>query len=187
MGTLQIIGIVFLILLSLLFYFRSKIMEVLTKSLSVIFILLIITTIAGLFFGSVFTKMSDSTLQSVGIYKAIVTIDEKIPVSQLTDTATDIFDDFWKLFEQPHGSTGSPQEDDIISDYEQKGDRGLLEANLYPVLVNLIAIIYRVFVTVLSLVGMIFVTYLNYNTSEIARLKGLEKRVRELESLFKTK
>ncbi len=179
MGVLQIIGLMSLVLISLLFYFRSKIMEVLSKSLSVIFILLIITTVVGLFFGGIFTNLSDNTLQTVGIYKAIVTIDEKIPVSQLTDTATDLFDDFWNFFE--------PQDDDVISDYENTDERGLLESNLYSVLVNLISVIYRVFVTVLSLIGMIFVTYLNYNASEIARLKGLEKRVRELESLVKTK
>lgn len=169
----QLIGIALILSISLLFYFRSKVMEVLAKSLSVIFVLLIITTIVGLFFGDVFTRLSDKTLQTVGVYTVLINIDEKVPISQLTDTATDLFDDFWNFFE--------PQDDEVISGYEVEGERGLLEANLYPVLVNLIAVIYRAFVTILSLMGMVFVTYLNYNTSEISKLKTLEKRVKELE------
>jgi hypothetical protein len=118
--------------------------------------------------------LSDWTLKTVNVYDVIKGIDIAIPTSEdLLESANNLFDQIGDFFK--------PDESEEIEMTEDNENIGILEENLYPVLVNLIAFIFKIFTAIFSIVGMIFVTYLNYNTSEIARLSILEKRIKVLE------
>lgn len=179
-----ITGILFglIVVTSIVFLVRKKVIHLMTKGIKVLFVIFVTTGLLSLFAPQIYNGIADNTLKSIGTYQAIKDFDTKVPIESLTEAPQNIWNDIKNIFytQDPNPTTTST---------ESTNSKGLLEGSLYVGLTDLFAFILRILGISISIGGLVLITYLSYSTAgatdiDILRSKynSLEKRIKELES-----
>ncbi|MFQ5493399.1 MAG: hypothetical protein ACE5DX_04540 [Candidatus Dojkabacteria bacterium] len=175
MNVVTIVVLVIVVALSIVFFLRSKVKEVLAVSLKFIFPLLALLVLSALFVPQGYEAVARFSLEQTGTLETIRGFDEQLdPILSLPVNLLQGFSDIF-----------SPSED---SDTSEVPEAGFVESKVFPLLVSSSTLILRASAIVLGVLGMAAVIYMSYgfqDVSENMKLKGkikeLEERLRRLE------
>ncbi len=163
------IVLVILLLVSVMFVLRKKLVRVLDFLLKILFVLLVLAVLSALFIPSIYESTVDQGLQTAGTYELIIEIDNNL--SQIQNIPNNVVEGLQGLF---GGSSGQHSNAEV--------EAGFLEDTLYLGLVLGVSAILRVAVISMGVAALILLTYVQYSVGGAADIATLETRVRELES-----
>ena len=162
--------LVTVLVLVLLFIFKKYIVLATDFGLKIVFGLCAVVVILALFYAPPFLYLSDNSLHGIGIYTSLENADRRIQSLQPGEVVEGVGDWFNNLFNK--GNQGQPKPDD----YEP----GFLMTEIYPNMMQGLAVIYRVLTVILGLLLMVFAIYFGYSTYGAARVLHLEVEVAKL-------
>lgn len=155
-----------------LYVFRHRLIAFMSASITAIMVLSGVAVILGLFVPALFTLGASQTLERAGTLESLRKADGTLSFSNVTTAASTAWDTVIGWFGQKPTPTPQPKE----------AQKGVLEQNVYPELVNALAGIYRVLTIIIGLALMGISVYLSYATGSVAETVSLAQRVAYLES-----
>ncbi len=174
MNTFTIVYLVLVLVLGITFWFRSSIMKWMVWFAQGLFVLSLIGSLFGVFATKPFVYLSERSLKQAGTYAAIQRIDNALPIAKVTTPVTEFMNNIKNLWK--------PQPTVTITDkVEVKTTQvGVLEAEVYPNLVTVLARLYKTTTMVVSLFGLVLSVYLNFSVAQVSELESLKRKYKEL-------
>lgn len=175
--------ILILVILSLSFYFRSKITNATAQLPRVLFPVFLVVCLTSSFWDKPFEKAAVTSLEITGITIVIEETDDyldKLNPATYTQKATEEAKSLWDKAKDFVSQEPQDQPKETPTKKSPK-DEGFLKNSLYPKLITLLVFVYRALALVLSILGLITCIYLGYALESFNRVRELEKRVKELE------
>lgn len=160
-----IIVLIFIVVASAIFFLRSRIIRLMHWTLQILFPVLLILVLTGLFLPQFYTSLADNSLHTWGTYSSLKSIDTGI--NALVSAPQGLINDIQNLF-------GGRSEE--VQNFQYA------ETQIYPGLVSGLSGLYRVLVIVLSSFGMALIVYLSYSTAGAYTSAKLEQKVKLLEA-----
>lgn len=160
-----VIVLIFIVVSTALFFLRSKIIRLMHWTLQILFPILLILVLTGLFLPQLYTSLADNSLQTWGTYSSLKNIDNGI--NAIISAPQGLINDIQNLF-----GGGSPE----IQNFQYA------ETQIYPGLVAGLSGLYRVLIIIIGLVGMGMIVYLSYSTTGAYTSAKLEHKVKLLEA-----
>ena len=155
----------------------NKLIALLYFSLKLGFFSFLFITLISIFIPKVFTYLSDFSLKQVGVYESIQNFDKTVTLNFITEGAEDLKDKLLDLLTNDNQN--------VTQKDTTQNNQGPLEKNLYPSIVQLIALIYRIVTILMSFAGLFGIIYLSYSTSGATDLADLRRKVSVLENKVK--
>lgn len=141
----------------------------------ILFFVSIIGALVGVFTVAPFVKLAEHSLKNAGTLESLQKIDEALPVTKVISPVKDIVEKIKNMWNKNeiNPNTAMPINEEV----------GLLEAEVYPHLVSLIAQTYRSATMLLSLLGLVLSVYMSFSVAGITELEELKNRIASLEKV----
>jgi energy-coupling factor transporter transmembrane protein EcfT len=169
---MELILLFVIAILAFVYFLRKRLVVTLGFIVHVVFVLSLVTSIVGVFFQAPFTYLANNVLENNGTLAIMRKIDGTITLDSIKDAGNSFLDSIGNFF-------GNDTNKDVES-MPQK-DKGLLEQEVYPGLVNSLASVYRGIAVVVSIALMAISIYLSFTTTGSSEIEELKNRVRVLE------
>lgn len=196
MGALAVTVVVFIGLLAAALVYREQAAAFLVSGSGVLFVALALVALSTMWLPGVYRSAANGALVALGVRDQIRTIDERFVLNDvvegsgaLLDAARDLSDGTTSLLDLAAALLGRTEEAPDAAPPAEVAPSRILEDNVYPALVGVVAVVFRIGALVVSLAGLVAVAALSYASSlmgEVGRLRRqqsvLEARVAALEA-----
>lgn len=196
MGALAVTVVVFIGLLAAALVYREQAAAFLASGSGVLFVALALVALSTIWLPGAYRSAADGALVALGVRDQIRTIDDAFVLndvvegsSALLDAARDLSDGTTGLLDLAAALLGRTADAPDATPPPDVAPSRILEDNVYPALVGVVAVVFRIGALVVSLAGLVAVVALSYASSlmgEVGRLRRqqsvLESRVAALEA-----
>ncbi|MBD3244653.1 MAG: hypothetical protein GF335_01535 [Candidatus Moranbacteria bacterium] len=181
---------VLILILSLIFIFRSKILKAVGILPNFFFVLFLSLSLSALFFPPLFDYLAKKSIEKAGIVELINEMDQKIEIlnvfGSIEEKKDSAFLGIKNLFSFGADETTQNKDRDSLNFQTQnpkQDEAGFFMKNLYPKIFGLIRVIYRFFALLVGIAGLIVTIYFAYSVQSIRETAKLEKRISILEDM----
>jgi len=173
---MNIFTIVYLGLIAVMvvaFFLKQYIQRWLVMFARILVIISVFCALVSVFTVSPFVYLAERSLENVGTLETLQKIDIALPISQVVTPVRSLVD---KIKELWNGKKNQP-----VWSTEKTTTAGILEQEVYPSLVAIIAKTYKMTTMGLALLGLVLSMYLNYSIAGISEIEMLKKKYSQLE------
>lgn len=188
MNTVTIIMLVLITILVIIFLLKKKVLYFTSNLPNIFFPIFLLIALISIFSFNPFLKLSDYTFEKTGILNTIKNLDQRIyeispknlldKAKQKSDNLMDKVSDWLKKEEKKEENKQESSKDELK-------EAGILEQELYPKLVFVLAVVYKIVIVILSILGLVLCIYFSYSMESIRDNANLRKEYRRLKERVK--
>jgi hypothetical protein len=168
---LDLVVIGTIVVLALALVFRSRVAVGISASAGVVFACLALVALSALFAPGIYERAAAYSLEQTGIVAQIRSIDDRLVLNDVADVSSDLLGRVQDWLGQPTPETpGAPT-----------APSRLVEDNVLPGLVSLVATLFRIGAVILSLSAMIGLVALQFASALYSEREDLSAAVAALE------
>jgi len=160
-------------LLVIAFFLKRYIQRWLIFFARALVVISFLAALLGVFTVRPFVYLAERSLENAGTLETLKKIDAALPLVQVVTPVENLVEKIKDLW------NGKTTDNTVV--VERTTKTGLLEQEVYPGLVAIIASTYRGVTLGLALLGLVLSVYLNYSIVGISELEVLKKKYEQLE------
>jgi hypothetical protein len=169
---LGLAGVVIIAVLAAALVFRDRIASGISASAAVVFVCLAVVALTAVFAPDLYRRAATASLEQIGVLAQVRSLDDQLVLNDVADVSGDLLGRVQEFLGQPAPAPSTtPRE-----------PTRLIEQNLFPGLVSIVAALFRLGALVLSLSGMVGLVALNFAAALYADRQRMQTEVAALQA-----